>query len=56
MNERNLRLNVGAGEAVIVDRSDVEVTAIAGTREIDLRHAFRGDAGIERIELADELR
>ena len=55
MDDRNLLLDVELREAVIVDRAHVEVAAVAGAGQVELRHAFGGDAGVERIERADEL-
>ena len=55
MNDRDLRLVVELREAVIIDRTDIEVAAVARTAEIKLRHSLRGKAGLERIEGAGKL-
>ena len=52
MDDRNLALIVRFGEAVIVDRADVEIAAVAGAGEVKLRDAFGGNAGLKRIERA----
>ena len=48
MDDRNLFLHVRGREAVIVNRADVEITALAFAGEIDLRDA-RAGGGPERI-------
>ena len=53
MDDRDLRLHVRVRKAVVVDRADVEIAAVAGAGEIELRDALGGDAGVERIERAE---
>lgn len=47
--------NVELRETVKIHRAHVEVAAVAAAGEVDLRHAFGGEPGVERIEIADQL-
>src|SRR5690242_6432337 len=41
MDDWNLALDVGFGEAVVVDAADVEIAAVSAAGQIKLRDAFR---------------
>jgi hypothetical protein len=55
MDDRKLALHVELRKAVVVDRTYVEIAAIAGAGQVDLGNAFGGDAGEERVEGLREL-
>ena len=55
MDDRQLALHVQLRKAVVVDRTDVEIAAVAGAGQVELGNAFGGDAGEERVERLREL-
>ena len=55
MDDRNLRLHVLTRKAVVINRADIEIAAVAGAGQINLRNALGGNAGMERIKRAEEL-
>src|SRR5689334_8444808 len=55
MNDRDLCLMIELGEAVIIDRTDIEVAAFARPAEIKLRDSLGCKTGLQRVEGAGEL-
>ncbi len=55
MDDWQLRLIVDLGKPVIIHRADIEIAALAGAAQIELRNGLGRDAGLKRIEFRGDL-